>query len=134
MKAVIAALAVVSMTAGAHADDFSGLWRGAYDCDGITREIRIELVGAGGHALSGMVSFRSDSVAGSYAVRAATSPDGRTLLIEPSGWIDRPAGFAMVGMRGRLDRETIFGTMSSTQCGGFYAVKASEPSAVEPLP
>lgn len=130
MRLLLGLAASLLLSTSSLADDFAGHWAGAYDCDEITRTIQIELLPSGANLLSGMVTFSSESTLGRYAVRGVTSPDGRVLVVEPSGWVDRPDGFAMVGFKARLDGTTLFGTMSSEQCGAMYAVKKDSPVLV----
>jgi len=126
-KSAVLVLFSLLPTLAVQASDFSGTWKGAYDCDEITRQIRLELVASGGNVYSGMVSFSAGDELGQFAVRGATSPDAETIIVEPSGWIDRPEGYAMVGFKARIHDDVMFGTMSNDRCGAIYVSRLVPP-------
>lgn len=136
MKALLSIAMALALSAPAVGGDFSGAWAGAYDCDEITREFTINLVPSGGNVYSGLVSFLAGESLGQFAVRGATSPDGEIIVVEPSGWIEKPEGYAMVGFKARIHGDILFGTMSNDRCGGVFAKRGGLPMAegVPPTP
>lgn len=136
MRTLVSIVAVALLASPAMGKDFSGAWAGAYDCDEITREFTVNLVPSGGNVYSGLISFLAGGSLGQFAVRGATSPDGETIVVEPSGWIEKPAGYAMVGFKARIHGDVLFGTMSNDRCGGVFARRGvqSLDSGLPPTP
>lgn len=64
--------------------------------------------------------FRHDpsGATGRYTLTGSCAPDGRVDL-SPEAWIERPAGYIMVGMNGVASGDRFEGRIAHASCGAF---------------
>jgi hypothetical protein len=79
------------------------VWHGKYQCYQGDTAVDVTLTDmTEGYVLSGTFSFfnlpgMSNAQPGSYSVTGKFDPLANTLVIDPVGWINRPAGYTMIG-------------------------------------
>lgn len=97
---------------------FVGQWRGTYVCRGLTTGVFLELTRQG-RAVTGTFSFFPTSsserqvLAGSYRIAGTAQPGSQELLVMPTGWISRPAGYRWLPAKLRM------GTSDGAMTGDF---------------
>lgn len=108
------------------ASDVVGSWEGAYECGQGDTGLALEISeGAAEGELTAIFHFRTipsnpDVPEGSYRMKGFLE-DGK-LRLRRLEWIDRPAGYVMVGLNARVTErapQTITGTVSNVGCGAF---------------
>lgn len=67
-------------------------------------------------------AFRPGEITGRFTMRGRQSSSGEVDL-RPVAWQRQPAGWIMVGMRGRVGADGVFrGRITSPQCGAFEVI------------
>jgi len=108
------AAAQVSRTAPA-----ASVWRGAYMCAQGETNLILTIESAGGSNVIAVFAFAApDGARGSFQLSGRLASDGR-LQLAPSRWINRPPGYDMVGLTGRLNGDTLSGRIDNPACGAF---------------
>jgi len=111
-----------------YAKAFSGKWKGTYICGqgttGLTLDVSATLT-----SLSAIFNFypvaeNSSAKSGSYSLVGQFNLDG-TFELKPSKWIERPSGYAMVGMAGNINdnHNELLGSITSNSCKEFLLKK-----------
>lgn len=109
--------------------DATGTWRGEYYCNG-SATLELQLTEDANRAVSGRFDFEASGNRGSYEVRGRRAQDG-ALELRPGGWIEQPAGFVAVGMRGVVDGDTYSGEIVHDACLGFTAQRLTQEALAE---
>ena len=120
---------LLSITTASAADLLSGQWRGSYTCyQGSTALVLA--IEPDGQQWSGMFAFGppkdNKSVPhGAYQISISES-DGIYYVV-PGDWIEQPAGYMAVGMRGAISEDlTMFsGEIDFDGCTTFETVRTS---------
>jgi hypothetical protein len=124
LAALVAPLALLALPAQA-AERIDGVWKGGYDCGQQKTRLTLTLDGDADGDITGTFAFEADSGSGSYRLTGVITQDGE-LKLNPTTWINRPAGFEMVGLAGRAyDRsdegkpDALYGDVTDSRCGKF---------------
>ena len=129
-------LTASSITASA-AESIDGHWAGRYGCRGKQDvPMTITLSSAAG-ASTGIFSFEGNAP-GSFHLTATIGADG-SVLLAPGKWIERPAGYRTITLKGQLSQagDAISGTFPECRQGTFAAkrirAEAATPEADEAI-
>jgi len=125
-KSIIAALVVSAPFA--HAQDITGDWTGRYICNqGVTALHLVIQEAAEAGAIIATFNFgpppeNPDVPKGSYIMRGAYDQKARRLVLKGDRWVQRPSGYEMVGLDGRVvvEGDKIAGRIPGVfGCGNF---------------
>jgi hypothetical protein len=100
-----------------------GTWTGTYTCAQGLTNLTLEIEGDSRDELTARFLFEgrpgSGNPSGAYTMRGKLS--GARVVLEPDEWLDRPAGYVMVGLEGRLsaDGAVLNGTVTERPCTTF---------------
>lgn len=127
------ALCLAMASGSARANDLlSGEWKGAYSCyqglTALTLSIHPHGERWGGTFFFGPVKGNKGVPQGAYSV--TVTQDGDHFHFEPSGWIQEPPNYAMVGLDGTMSSnlDTLSGAVLFEGCQSFQV------SRTTPLP
>lgn len=112
---ILAAVLALALPGAALADDarpIAGTWTGSYSCGAVARGLTLTLTGEEDGAVSGEFAFAATQVKGADGVVSVT-PGGRfrvagrlnngLLRLNGTEWLERPDGYAMVGLFGLFE-------------------------------
>ncbi len=103
--------------------DLSGHWEGRYRCSGQPEATMVlDFVESGAPVKEGVLAFDAAGVRGSYAVSGRVQGRAQFRIVARD-WIDRPEGFAALGLNGRLDGDAMEGTLKGCRGGTFSAAR-----------
>lgn len=108
-------------------DAIVGQWGGSYDCGSGPFAMNLDVKGAGGEGLEGILSFFSvntsrEDVHGKYKVKGLFDGVSRVVTFTPDKWLERPANFNMF---------TVTGTL--TEDGKHVELKVKDTNACLPI-
>ena len=109
--------------------DVAGRWKGTYTCAQGLTGFDLDISEEGGGAVSAVFSFgpvesNPDVPNGSYSMTGRFDP--RSLTLTPQAWIEKPAGYVMVGLVADLpgdDPDVLSGTVTSSACTTFRVAR-----------
>jgi hypothetical protein len=108
----------------------AGRWVGTYHCYQGETDLELEITDTGRGDLEAVFRFGVDSAmpamrSGSFRMRGNT--DGTKVWLTGAAWIDRPPGYQMVDLIGRLGADrpstTLSGTVSGSGCTFFQLTR-----------
>jgi hypothetical protein len=118
-----------SGAAARDATAITGAWEGSYTCRGLLRAADMDLVGDGQGNVNGTLTLRRHAdgpefPSGTYRVKGTIDRDG-TLVLQPDGWVERPANLLAQAFRGGIsgDGRSLTGEVINYACGAFTARK-----------
>ena len=105
--------------------DVAGRWKGTYTCAQGLTGFDLDISDEGGGAVSAIFSFgpvesNPGVPDGRYSMTGRLDP--RSLTLTPEAWIEKPAGYVMVGLVAELpgeDPEVLSGTVTGSACTTF---------------
>ena len=115
-----------------------GVWKGQYICGQGPSGLTLTISGDNQSKLRARFRFyglpQNPSVPdGEFELQGTFNQTTGDIYFLPTQWINRPAGFQMVGMKGILGRggQRITGTIQYPQCGKFNVSRVGERPAVQ---
>lgn len=111
----------------------TGTWRGTGTCQGAVFPLELRLGFGPGGALSAIQEFGTGDTRGVFQMAGRIERNGE-IVFTPTNWVRRPAGYDMVGLRGRVVGETFEGRIDNRQCGAFSTRKVSTNTLPAPRP
>lgn len=132
---------VVVIAQDADGTGLGGPWHGTYNCGQGPTALLLTITELGGGDITAEFSFsatpENPSVpSGSFSMTGTYDADRRSVELEPGEWIERPAGYQTVGIRGRTnnDLSTLVGKIEAAGCGSFNLTRdAPDPVEAEPV-
>lgn len=101
-------------------DSLVGTWKGSYSCPQGDTPARL-IVSRSGGAMTAVLSFdvaaRTTPSRGRFRLSAIGTPDQVTL--RPTEWIERPPGYSMIGLVGKVDGKEFTGEVTTAGCATF---------------
>ncbi|HSQ61971.1 MAG TPA: hypothetical protein VLM85_02105 [Polyangiaceae bacterium] len=96
-----------------------GEWRGSYECAQGATNLALHVTRVSPEVAAVFeFSHEGSGASGAYELRGQLGGSGEVSLV-PTGWIDRPPGYVMVGMRGTVSGDVFRGTITEPSCRGF---------------
>jgi hypothetical protein len=116
-----------------------GVWNGSYECSAGPTDLRLELFSnaVDPRRISAVFNFGGGfRPTGAYTLTGSYNPRTGALNLTPEAWINRPSGFRMVGMSGRIDVASgVFsGTITDVRCKQFAVRLAGKDTVAKPRP
>ena len=115
--AYVAPLIVAKPAAMAAGQD----WIGSYVCTQGRTNVVLHVSNVASDMVDAVFEFTApscSSVTGSFRVRGKLQPSG-DLDLDPGDWVQRPRGYAAVGMHGNVANNTYAGTIKGLGCTTF---------------
>jgi hypothetical protein len=111
-----------------YAKVFSGKWKGSYICgqgsSGLTLEITPASTSLGAVFNFYPIPQNTKAKSGSFSLIGQFTMDG-SFKLKPNRWIERPAGYRMVGMAGNIniEKKVLVGSITERGCSNFQLQK-----------
>jgi serine/threonine protein kinase len=105
-------------------------WSGTYVCAQGSTSLLLHIIGVDHAHVEARFEFdyQPKNIHGEFRSRGDYDPAKRGIDLVPSGWLDQPRGYVMVGMRGLVlaDGRTFSGTIEGPSCTTF-SVHLTDP-------
>ena len=132
MRSTVMFAALAASISGAVAAPGEGTWTGSYDCNGIVRELMLDVGATKDGGVRAVFAFSGGGVAGAYSMTGHIDPATNTVVLDPEAWISQPDGYAMVGLDGVLADGRIVGRVEADGCGVFEVTRQGDAPSGDP--
>ncbi|MCK5682572.1 SH3 domain-containing protein, partial [bacterium] len=106
------------------------IWKGSYYCKQGKTNLDFKIKEVDNAEITAIFDFNYKNQAiGSYSIKGYFNSIRREIKLKPIKWINRPSGYGMVGLSGRISKDGnhFSGKIDSSGCSGFDLTLSSIP-------